>query len=55
MVMQDELISLRGYQGNAGLTYNVRWTSGLMEDGFIALREHPGNIGWTYNFTWISG
>ena len=61
MVMQDELISLRGYQGNAGLTYNVRWTSALMQDGYIALdgfmtlRGHQGNVGWTYIFWWTSG
>jgi hypothetical protein len=26
--MQDELINLEGYQGNAGWTYNFTWTSG---------------------------
>jgi hypothetical protein len=53
--MQDELIALRGYQGNAELTYNVRWTSGLMHDGFIALDGYQGNGGWIYDFTWTSG
>jgi hypothetical protein len=54
-VMHDELIGLRGYQGNAGLTYNVRWTSALMQDGYIALDGYQENAGWIYDFTWTSG